>query len=139
MPLHIPIAVSVWTSTEARAELVDNLLSEEVSGTIVHPAGTSEEDSLEVTPSELTEYSIVFLDLNALAQTITIRNYIQIDGSNYRLISSAAFPADFPTNAKGIPVELWQLSVPWKITLQSSVTEGSDVDIPYRYVKRSTT
>jgi len=109
----------------------------ETSGTITHPAGTSEEDSLEITPAELTEYSIVLLDVNALTQNTTIRVYIKIDGTNYSLINSAVFPTDFPTNAKGVPITLYPLSVGWKITLQSAVSEGADKDIPYRYVKRS--
>jgi len=122
---------------DTRAALIDDLLNIEASDTIVHPAGTSEEDSLEINPAELTEYSIVLLDMNALTQNITIRVYIQIDGANYRLISSAVFPTDFPINAKGVPIELYPMSVPWKITLQSTVTEGVSRNIPYRYVRRS--
>lgn len=129
---------SVWTSTDARAQLIDNLKNEEVSGTIIHAAGVSEDDALEITPTELTEYSILLPDMNALAQNTTIRIYIKIDGTNYRLIDTAIFPTDFPTNAKGVPIELWQLSVMWKITLQSAVTEGVSRNIPYRYVRRST-
>jgi len=123
--------------TQTRAALLDNLQSETVSGTITHPTGLAEVDALEVTPVELTEYSIVLLDMNALTQNITIRVYIQINGTNYRLISSAVFPTEFPTNAKGVPIELYPISVPWKITLQSAVTEGIDRDIPYRYVRRT--
>ena len=123
--------------TAARAALIDNLLSIETSDTIVHPAGVGEQDSLEITPAELTEYAIVLLDFNALTQNITIRVYIEIDGTNERLISSAVFPTDFPTNAKGVPVELWPMSVDWKITLQSAVTEGVARNVPYRYVRRS--
>lgn len=123
--------------TADRAALLDNLLSIEASDTIVHPAGVGEQDSLEITPAELTEYAIVLLDFNALTQNITIRVYIEIDGTNERLISSAVFPTDFPTNAMGVPVELWPMSVDWKITLQSAVTEGVARDVPYRYVRRS--
>ncbi|GAH86894.1 unnamed protein product [marine sediment metagenome] len=123
--------------TADRAALLDNLLSIEASDTIVHPAGVGEQDSLEITPAELTEYAIVLLDFNALTQNITIRVYIEIDGTNERLISSAVFPTDFPTNAKGVPVELWPMSVDWKITLQSAVTEGVARNVPYRYVRRS--
>jgi hypothetical protein len=124
--------------TQARAELIDNLQSESVSGTITHPAGVAEIDALEVTPAELTEYSIVLLDVNALTQNTTIRTYIQVNGVNYRLVDSAIFPTDFPTNVKSVPITLWQLDVAWKITLQSAVTEGVDRDIPYRYVWRTT-
>lgn len=123
--------------TEARALLIDNLLSVEASDTIVHPAGTSEEDSLEITPTELTEYALVLLDVRALTQNTTIRSYIKINATDYCLINSAVFPTDFPTNAKGIPIELYPMSVDWKITLQSGVTEGVSRNIPFRHVRRS--
>jgi len=117
--------------------LAKAVVGEEVSGTIVHPSGVGEQDSLVVTPTELSDYPILLLDMNALTQNTTIRIYIQIDGANYRVISSAVFPTDFPTNAKGVPITLYPLSVPWKITLQSAVAEGVSRDIPYRYVRRS--
>lgn len=123
--------------TDIRAELIDNLLNEEISGTIIHPVGTNEEDSLEISPTELKEYSIVLLDMNALTQNITIRVYIKINSTDYRLINSSVFPTDFPTNAKGVPITLYPMSVGWKVTLQSSVTEGVERNIPYRYVQRS--
>ncbi len=125
MPLHIPITQGA------------PLRYEEPTGTIAHSAGVGEQDSLELTPTELTEYAIVLLDMNALVQDTTVRVYIKIDGTNYRLISSAIFPTDFPTNAKGVPIELYPMSVDWKITLQSGVTEGVSRDIPFRYVRRS--
>lgn len=125
MPLHVPVTAGA------------PFVYEEPSGTIVHPAGTGEEDSLEVTPSELTEYETLLLDVNALTQNTTIRVYIQIDGTNNRLVNSAVFPTDFPTNAEGVPISLYPMSVEWIITLQSAVTEGADRDVPYRYVRRS--
>ena len=151
MPLHIPTLgervteAEIWAYAtrkltnidDTRAALIDNLLSIEASDTIVHPAGVGEQDSLEISPAELIEHAIVLLDMNALTQNITIRNYIKIDGTNYRLISSAVFPTDFPTNAKGVPIDLYPMSVDWKITLQSAVTEGVARDVPYRYVRRS--
>lgn len=123
--------------TAVRAALIDNLLSVEATGTIAHPDGTTEQDSLEITPTELTEYAIVLLDMNALTQGITIRVYIKIDDTNYRLINRLSFPSEFPTGAKGVPIQLYPMSVDWKITLQSGVAEGASRNIPYRYVRRS--
>jgi len=121
----------------ARAALIDNLLSVETSGTISHPNGVGETDALEITPSELTEYPVLLLDTNNLTQNTTIRSYIKVDGATYRLLNSAVFPTDFPTNAKGVPIVLYPTSVPWKITLQSAIAEGASRDVPYRYVRRS--
>lgn len=126
------------TVSVTRATLLDHLRSEEVVGAITHSAGVVEQTALEITPTELTEYSIVLLDMNALEQDTTISVYIQVDGTNYRLINSVIFPTDFPDNAKIVPIELWELNVNWRITLQSAVTEGADRNIPYRYVKRPT-
>jgi len=123
--------------TAARAALLDNLLSVEATGTISHPSGLGETDALEITPAELMEYPILLLDMNALTQNTTIRTYIKIDGVNYRLINSAVFPTDFPTNVKAVPIVLYPTSVPWKITLQSVIAEGASKNIPYKYVKRS--
>jgi len=131
------VSREVWISTETRAVLVDNLKGYETSGTITHPAGTDETDALEVTPAELTEYYALLLDMSALTQNTTIRIYIKIDGTNYRMVDSAVFPTDFPTNAEGVPIALYPMSVPWKITLQSAVSEGADREIPYRYARRS--
>ena len=117
---------------------VESLLrGQEISGTIVLQPGTSEQDVLEVTPAKLQKYEVLLLDLNELTQNTTIRIYIKIDGTNYRLINSAVYPTDFPTNAKGVPIELYSMSVPWKITLQSAVSEGVARNIPYRYVVRN--
>lgn len=137
MPLHIPTLGERVTEADIWAYADRTITSIEASDTIVHLAGVGEQDSLEVTPAELMEYAIILLDMNALTQNVTIRTYIKIDGTNYRLISSAVFPTDFPTNAKGVPIELYPMSVGWKITLQSGVTEGVSRNIPFRHVRRS--
>jgi len=137
VPLHIPTLGERVTEADIWTYEAKTLTGIEASDTIVHPAGVGEQDSLEISPAELTEYKIVLLDMNALTQDTTIRNYIKIDGTNYRLISSAVFPTDFPTNAKGVPIELYPMSVGWKITLQSGVTEGVSRNVPFRHVRRS--
>jgi hypothetical protein len=134
---------SIPTTPELEADALDRydsllngVVGEEVSGTITHPNGVGEVDALEVTPSTLTDYPILLLDMNALTQKTTIRNYVKVNGVDYRLLSSAVFPDDFPTDAKAVPIVLYPLSVAWKFSLQSAVAEGADRAIPYRYVKR---
>ncbi|GAG54062.1 unnamed protein product [marine sediment metagenome] len=137
MPLHIPTLGERVTEEDIWTYADRTITSIEASDTIVHPAGVGEQDSLEISPAELMKYAIILLDMNALVQNTTIRTYIKIDDANYRLISSAVFPTDFPTNAKGVPIELYPMSVDWKITLQSAVTEGVSRNIPFRHVRRS--
>jgi hypothetical protein len=103
----------------------------------LHPDGLAEEDAIEIDSSRLMENSIILLDLSALTQTTTIRVYIKIDGVNYELVNSIEYPTDLPVGATGLPIQLYPLSVEWKITIQSSFAEGAARDIPYRYVRRT--
>jgi len=116
--------------------LLRRLIGEEVTGNITHPSGLAEVDALEVTPDVLTDYPILLLDVNALAQNTTIRFYVKADGTNYRLLNWAVFPTDFPAGVKAIPWTVYPLSVAWKISLQSAIAEGVQRTIPYRYVRR---
>lgn len=153
-PANVPADIDILLArlTAARAVYLDQLaagnipldisillarVSVETSGAITHVNGVGEQTYLNITPAELTNYSIVLLDLNALVQITTIRVKIQVDGATDRITSSAIFPTDFPTNATCVPIELYDLSVNWKITLQSQVAEGVNRSIPYRRVRRS--
>lgn len=116
--------------------LLRRTIGEEVTGTIEHPNLITEQVSLELAPDVLTDYPVVLLDLNALTQNITIRTYVKVDGTNYRLLTPAVYPTDFPANSKAVPIVLYPASAGWAITLQSAVLEGDVRSIPYRYVKR---
>jgi len=116
--------------------LLRRVVGEEVTGVISHPSGLGEVDALEVSPSTLTDYPLLIMDVNALTQNTTIRVYVKADGTNYRLLNSAIFPTDFPANVKTVRIILSPLSVAWKVSLQSAVAEGVARNIPYRYVKK---
>jgi len=118
------------------SSLLRRLIGEEVTGTITHPSGLAEVDALEVTPDVLTDYPIILLYVNALAQITTIRIYVKDGTGTYRLLNSAVFPTDFPASVVVVPITLYPLSVSWKISLQSAVAEGVARSIPYRYVKK---
>jgi hypothetical protein len=151
VPLHIPITVDVaekvWAYAtrkltnleDARAARIDNLSGIVSAGSLTHRNGIDEDDILVISPTELTEYLILLLDVNTLTQDTTIRTYIEVDGANYRLVDSAVFPADFPSGVKCVPIGLYPLNVNWKISMQSAIAEGADRNIPYRYVRRRLT
>jgi len=120
-----------------RNAIYRRLVGEETEGVITHPNGVGEVVALELTHEGLADYPSVILDLNALTQATTIRLYVKVDGTNYRLVSPAVFPADFPANAKAVPIVLYPTSKDWAITLQSGIAEGADRSIPYVYTRRS--
>lgn len=120
-----------------RNAIYRRLVGEETEGVITHPNGVAEVLALELTHEGVADYPGVLLDLNALTQNTTIRLYVMVDGANYRLVSPAVYPADFPVNAKAVPIVLYPSSRDWSITLQSGVAEGADRSIPYVYVRRS--
>ena len=123
--------------TTTRAAYLDNLLGIQTSATYSHPSGTLEQDAVVVTPGELGKYERLTLDMNALTQTTTVRTYVQVDGVNYRLVDTAQFPTDFPTNTKAVVTDLMPGSRTMKVTLQSAVAEGVARNVPYFYVVRS--
>jgi len=76
---------------------------------------------------------VVMLDLNALAQTTTIREYIEVDGSTARQVSGKVWPTDFDTDTKVVYIQFYQPDLDYTITLQSSTAEGADCSIQYSY------
>ncbi len=138
-PFYACLVTDRWDSrlSADRAAYIDNLLGSEEAGIYEHPDGTSEEDAVVITPTELFEYKTLLLDLSNLTQVTTIRTYIRVDGANDHLNDSAVFPDDFPTGTKVVPVRLCPLSVTMKLTLQSAVGEGEARSILWRYVKQS--
>lgn len=123
--------------TGTRGAYLDNLIGTQTAGTYSHPSGVTEGDAVVVTPTELGEYNKLCLDMSNLTQTTTVRTYVQVDGTNYRLVDSAEFPTDFPTNTAAVVIDLTPGDRTMKVTLQSAVAEGVAVDVPYFYVERS--
>jgi len=135
IPTDIDTLLTRLTGT--RAGYLDNLVGTQTAATYSHPSGTTEQDAVVITPSEMGKYEKLVLDLNGLSQDTTVRTFVQVDGSNYRQIDSAVFPDDFPSGAEGAVIDLTPGSRTTKVTLQSSIAEGASVDVPYFYVKRS--
>lgn len=125
---------AVWVVV---TKILAKLVGEETAGVITHPDGVTEEVALELTHEGVADYPVVILFVNDLTQDTTIRLYVKDGVGTYRLVSSAVYPTDFPTNAEAVPVVLYPTSRDWGITLQSAIAEGADRSIPYVFVRRS--
>lgn len=98
--------------------------------TFTHVNGTSETDLVEhLSLTELIDHHLDFSNLNAVNLT-TIRAFEKIDGINYRKIGERVFPTDYEPGQTGIIVVLDGAGQDMKITLQSSISEGSNKTIP---------
>lgn len=122
--------------TAARAALLDNLLG--VVSTVGSPFSlvnnVLEQDVIIVAAA--TQLVDIELDVNALTQNNTIREYVQVDAVNYRQISAKVFPTNFDTGTKAITLSFPQKNALYKVTMQASVLEGIARDIPWRQLRR---
>lgn len=93
-----------------------------------HPNTTVETNLVEhLNLEELIDHHF---DFSNLLQITTLRVFEKIDGSNYRQISEKVFPTDYETGTQGVVIILDGSGQDMKITLQSSIAEGSAKNIP---------
>lgn len=78
----------------------------------------------------LTERDTHHLDFSALTQVTTIRVFERTDGVNYRQLSQRVFPTDYEPGSQLVIIVLDGAAQDMKITLESSVMEGSPTIIP---------
>ena len=121
--------------TAARAAYLDNLIGGVTTGTFSLVNNATEQDVLEIAAA--TQHLDFELDASNLTKVNTIREYVKVDGTNYRCISKKIYPTDFDDESKAILLSFVQKNAAYKITAQASVAEGAARDIKYRYVTRS--
>ncbi|MDP2872771.1 MAG: hypothetical protein Q8P31_09570, partial [Bacillota bacterium] len=101
-------ALSTATWTAVRAAYLDNLLG------VVSVAGSpfslvnnvAEQDAIIVAAA--TQLVDIELDMINLTQVNTVREYVQVDGANYRQISAKVFPTDFDALTKCVALSFPQ-------------------------------
>ena len=71
------------------------------------------------------------LDVDALSQSITIRMFERVDGTNYSQVDTVVFPDDFDTDVKIVGLDMDGGGQDMKLTAQSVVAEGMDRTIPF--------
>jgi hypothetical protein len=135
---NIPADIDTLLSrlTAARAGYMDNLIAEisVVGSPYSQPNDVVEHDAIVVAAA--TQLVDIEIDVDALTQSNTIREYVQIDGANYRLITSKIYPTDFDPGVKAIVLSFPQKGQLYKITMQANVAEGAVRDVPYRIMTR---
>ncbi len=120
--------------TATRAGYLDNLIGVVTSGTFSLVNNILEQDALIVAAG--TRVVDIELDMNNLTQINTVREYVQVDGANYRQISAKAFPTVFDTGTKCVTLSFVQKGTLYKVTLQASVLEGAAKDVPWRRITK---
>lgn len=107
-----------------------NLVGTVSTGTFSLLNNVNEQDCL-LFPATQQQVDIE-LDMINLANSITVREYVQVDGTNYRQISARVFPTAFDAGTKVVAISFVQKNSLYKITLQESVGEAKS--IPFRYM-----
>jgi GTPase SAR1 family protein len=112
----------------AKVRIVD---TEEKTDTYNHGNSIAEQDVFEeVISGSIFKLRGLVFDLNALTQTTTIRIKIKIDGATYRTIDAMEWDTAM---AVGVVMGDFTVGISVKVTMQSSVLEGSVRNIPLRY------
>jgi hypothetical protein len=122
--------------TLVRAGYLDNLKANVsvVGSPYSQPNNIVENDAIVVAAA--TQLVDIEIDMVNLTQANVIREYVQVDGANYRLLSSMIFPTDFEANTKAINITFPQKGQLYKITMQSMVLEGGAKNVPFRIMTR---
>jgi len=120
--------------TAARAGYLDNLIGTPTTGTFSLVNNILEQDCLIFAVAN--QIVDIELDMSNLVQTNTVREYVQVDGANYRQVSAKVFPTDFDAGTKCASLSFTQKNSLYKVTLQASIIEGSAKNVPYRYIVR---
>jgi len=90
-----------------------------------HGPGTDEQDLVEhLSITESDDHHFDFSNLSQVNST-TIRVFEKVDGITYRLLGIRIFPDDYDAGIQIVQIILNGAGQDMKITLQSSVDEGS--------------
>jgi hypothetical protein len=104
------------------------------TGTFASTNNTDEQTVKEVTLSAKTKIHAFLVDVNALTKSTTIRVYLKVDGTNYRLSDTFDWTT---SDADVISLSPMALDVDIKVTMQSVEAEGASRDLPYRVITES--
>lgn len=104
---------------------------EPVIGVFVLPNNTAEHDVFEVIrPSNAVFDFGTFFDIAAITKSnFRLRLYVKVDGANYRLHNTYTYAA----TEEVAQFDELHMCFSFKVTAQSSVTEGAPRNIPYAY------
>lgn len=112
--------------------IIANQAGEETTGSYNLPNDTAENTVIEITNTKRLKLDSIWLDFNTLVQNVTIKVYHKIDGTNYRQYDEFSWAT---TEEDGIFLSDITINNDWKLTITSTVAQGSIVAIPYNVIK----
>jgi len=101
-----------------------------VTSTFTLTSDTIEHTIVTLTTTTVEQMTNFYLDMSALTQNCTLRVYITIGGSYVEMTSMTLTVA---SGTKGLALKDMVINTNWKLTIQSTVAEGSSRAIPYEY------
>lgn len=96
------------------------------------PNDTAENTLLEISNTKRVRLDSVWLDFVNLVQDVTIKVYHKIDGTNYRQYDSFSWGT---SEEDGVLLSPVTINNDWKVTVTSTVAQGSILAIPYNVIK----
>lgn len=112
--------------------LLANQAGEEETSSYNLPNDTAENTLLEITNTKRVRLDSIWLDFTTLVQNCTIKVYHKIDGTNYRQYDKFNWAT---TEEDGVLLKNITINNDWKITVTSTVAQGSIVAVPYNVIK----
>jgi hypothetical protein len=101
-----------------------------VSSTFTLTSDTTEHTIVTITTTVVEQMTNFYLDMTALTQNCTLRVYITMGGGYVEMTSMTLTVA---AGTKGLALKDMVINTNWKLTIQSTVAEGSSRNIPYEY------
>lgn len=101
-----------------------------VSSTFTLTSDTSEHTIVTIATTVVEQMTNFYLDMTALTQNCTLRVYITI-GAGY--VEMTSMTLTVASGTKGLALKDMVINTNWKLTIQSTVAEGSSRSIPYEY------
>jgi len=112
-------------------KLISNLAGFELVSSENLPNDTAENTIIEITTSSRQKLDSIWLDFVNLVQDVTIKVYHKIDGANYRQYDEYSWSV---TEEDGILISNVTINNDWKLTVTSTIAQGSILAIPYNYI-----
>ena len=125
-----------WDYSQTIHENVSDILSNQSGSETVSsynlPNDTAENTLLEITNTKRLKLDSVWLDFVNLVEDVTIKVYHKIDATTYRQYDTFSWGT---SEEDGILLRDVTINNDWKITITSTIAQGTIKAIPYNVVK----
>ena len=126
------VATDVVAAQASLDAIIANQAGEETVSSYNLPNDTAENTLLEISNTKRLRLDAVWLDFVNLVQNVTIKVYHKIDASTYRQYDAFTWGT---SEEDGVLLSAVTINNDWKITITSTVAQGSVLAIPYNVIK----